>query len=776
MDSVGKAMEFLNVSLEGREANQPLSFLQFLSMAAAQPDRMLRNIFQVFHDMVASNIKEGVDEYPDDPESIGFLQYDCNPLLADDADHPFFADPLFATRLVDLVEALKSGAQQNKIYIFQGPAGCGKSTFLNNLLEKFEEYTNTSEGAQYEVVWRIRKDAFPGSNRQAGQLVDRLAHLLGQSEKARQVSAEAHDPTTPRDFEGHFTGEWSFPPAEDEYIEIACPSHDHPFLMIPKKTRREFMARLLAGHELKNVVLEKKEYDWIYRQNPCTICGAMYGALLERLKDVNLVLETIHVRRYRFNRRLGEGISVFNPGDKPTKQNAMSNPMLQAQVDSLFQDSNLVHYIFSRYAKTNNGVYALMDVKSHNTERLIELHNIISEGVHKVDFIEEGVNSLFLAVMNPEDKENIGNLPSFSDRIQYIDVPYVLDYETEVQIYRNVFGHIDAAFLPRVLHNFARVIISTRLEERSPALLEWIGDPEKYNLYCDRNLQLIKMDLYRAHIPSWLTDEDRKALTAQRRRKIIKESNSEGKKGFSGRDSIHIFGDFYSKYHKDASLITMANLVQFFSKTKSELTEHIPSGFLESLTRMYNYLVLQEVKESLYYYNESQISRDIQHYLFSLNFEPGTEEKCPFTGERVAITEDFWVAVEYRLLGSDGLDSERRRSFRSGVQKEYASVALAQEVMVEGRPLTETKLFHSLHERYVHNLKQRVLDPFLKNENFRRAIMDYGMENYKTYDQRIREDVSYLLKNLEDRFGYTPKGAREVCVYVIDQELADKFK
>jgi hypothetical protein len=64
-----------------------------------------------------------------------------------------------------------------------------------------------------------------------------------------------------------------------------------------------------------------------------------------------------------------------------------------------------------------------MDIKSHNIERLIELHNIISEGVHKVEDIEENVNSLFLAVMNPEDKKNIKDIQSFSDRIVYINIP-----------------------------------------------------------------------------------------------------------------------------------------------------------------------------------------------------------------------------------------------------------------------------------------------------------------------------------------------------------------
>jgi hypothetical protein len=64
-----------------------------------------------------------------------------------------------------------------------------------------------------------------------------------------------------------------------------------------------------------------------------------------------------------------------------------------------------------------------MDIKSHNIERLIELHNVISEGMHKVEDIEESVDSLFLAVMNPEDKKNIKDFQSFSDRIVYITIP-----------------------------------------------------------------------------------------------------------------------------------------------------------------------------------------------------------------------------------------------------------------------------------------------------------------------------------------------------------------
>ena len=80
-----------------------------------------------------------------------------------------------------------------------------------------------------------------------------------------------------------------------------------------------------------------------------------------------------------------------------------------------------------------------------------------------------------------------------------------------------------------------------------------------------------------------------------------------------------------------------------------------------------------------------------------------------------------------------------------------------------------------MHDRYVYNLKEKVLDPFLENENFRRAIKDYNKEDFKTYDRRIRDDVTYLIGNLGKKYRYTEQGAKEVCMYVIDNDLAKKF-
>ena len=170
-------------------------------------------------------------------------------------------------------------------------------------------------------------------------------------------------------------------------------------------------------------------------------------------------------------------------------------------------------------------------------------------------------------------------------------------------------------------------------------------------------------------------------------------------------------------------------------------------GFLDSLLRMYNYSVLQSVKESLYYYNEEQIARDIQNYMFAVNFEPGTTEVCRFTGERLEISEAYLQRIESRLMVSpyDGV------AFRASVQRTYTSTTLTQEILRDNLPITQTVLYQQLHERYIHNLKEKVLDPFLDNENFRRAVKEFDLESFKTYDQKIQSDVRFMMKNLQKK-------------------------
>ena len=77
------------------------------------------------------------------------------------ASRPYFADRLFGNRLMALINSFDQMVDRNKIYIFEGPPGSGKSTFLNNFLDRFENYMKTEEGEIYDTSWRIEKSLFP---------------------------------------------------------------------------------------------------------------------------------------------------------------------------------------------------------------------------------------------------------------------------------------------------------------------------------------------------------------------------------------------------------------------------------------------------------------------------------------------------------------------------------------------------------------------------------------------------------------------------------------
>ena len=189
MGALTKALATLKEYKENRHQQAELSFTGFLREVIERPQRHIRNVTQVYADMVHYFVQEGEDEYLGDPESINYLNYDCSRLFIEGSDRPFFADRLFANRLIRHVESLSVGDQQNKIYIFDGPHGSGKSTFLNNLLRKFEQYANTPEGTRFEVVTMQTPRSNSTSNRRPTIIASAISVICISSKHSRRVLA-----------------------------------------------------------------------------------------------------------------------------------------------------------------------------------------------------------------------------------------------------------------------------------------------------------------------------------------------------------------------------------------------------------------------------------------------------------------------------------------------------------------------------------------------------------------------------------------------------------
>ena len=170
----------------------------------------------------------------------------------------------------------------------------------------------------------------------------------------------------------------------------------------------------------------------------------------------------------------------------------------------------------------------------------------------------------------------------------------------------------------------------------------------------------------------------------------------------------------------------------------------------------------------IYYYNKEQISKDILNYLYALSFDKGEQVHNPYTNEKIILNDNFFGVLESVLFSDEKSDVV---GFRKDTHATYVSQTLAQEIRIDGREMEETTLFIKLMNRYKRSLKKNALMPFVENENFRRALLEYGSSSFTNYDSRLKHSITHLIKNLINKYGYEQKGAIQVTIYLIDNKI-----
>ena len=266
-DRIKKSIEKLNRKLQKGKKESGISFHEFLGKISGNPQHTLRNIFQLFHDMIHFYIPSGINEYPNDPESINYIQYDCGKLFVDETENPFFADRLLANRLINVADSLKGGVVRNKMLLFVGPPGSGKSTFLNNLLQKLEKYTEMDAGVMYETIWQIDTEKFDF----------RFPPSIAASE---MMQGDDFDPSEAAAMQGVDDSPLHFP---GRYLLIPCPSHDHPIIQIPKQYREELLDEIIEDRNFKRHLFHNKEYEWVFKDTPCPVGSSNYREMSAKI-------------------------------------------------------------------------------------------------------------------------------------------------------------------------------------------------------------------------------------------------------------------------------------------------------------------------------------------------------------------------------------------------------------------------------------------------------------------------------------------------------------
>ncbi len=741
-------------NIERREkkiVREAIKFESFLNLIQERPEFYLRDIFQFFYDMIFYFVKpkkKNKNTFKND----SFQEYDFDALFVENCENPFFADPVFSERFIELVKTFKKRTLQNHLILFEGPPGSGKSTFLNNLVSKVEDYARSEEGALFKTYWKINIPEIL-------QALERYGFSNVYFEEDQQNFSNI--PEIKKDIN------------KRQSLDFSCPRFDHPILQIPKNLRHDFLDKLIQDKKFKKRLFEDTEFEWIFKDNPCNICLSLYDILYDRLHDETKVFDMIFARRAVFRRLFGVGVSVYNPSD-PIFLEPKTNIFVQEYLRTLLRTDN-IEFIYSDLALTNNGIYALMDIKEKNLERLRRLHGIISDGIHKVGTIEERIKSMFIGLVNPEDKDKFEGIPSLKDRIIYVKIPYVLDYKTEISIYKDKFGEeIQKLFMPHVLEVFSKLIIATRLEKGSKALKRWISEPLKYDKFLDNDYLILKLFIYSREIPNWLDDSDVKKLDAELFNEIYRESEFDGFKGISGRQSLQLFSEFLEKYSDEHQIFTLDKVISFFVNSESPDAVNIPQSLFVLLSNDYDYTVTQEVKESIYFYNKEEIENQIANYLYTINFDIGDKVLCPFTGEELEVSEESFRAFESSILGANASPFEMKK-FRKENQHIYVNTTLAQEINVQGKDIRNTQQFKNLYKRFTNSLKESALSPFSENIHFKTALIEFGKPSFEKYDSKVKRTVEFLINNLTKKYKYTRDGAIQIVLYVIENKLDKKY-
>lgn len=726
----------------------PFSFDDFLFQIKRNPKLILRDVFQLFHDAIHFYVEENNSTKSNYFEGIS--EYNTDELLINDCESPFYADRFFAQRFMQIVENVRQGGQINRIYMFEGPPGSGKSTFLNNLLYKIQNYTKLPEGTMLKTVWHLNINKISRKKSDFWDRIEAIAQKYDNKEMLDLITKQKDLTIT------------------DDFIDISCPYNDHPILQIPKEFRKSILDLVIDDEDFKKKLYTSQDYAWVFKEEPCHICMSIYDSLYDVLKNPKDILEMLNARIFNYNRRFGYGISIFNPGDEVCKS-VIENPIMQNTIHQIFNNDK-VQYVFSPLSYTNNGIYALMDIKEKNVQRFKDLHSIVSDGVNKVNVREERIRTMFIGLINPEDKKVFADIKSFQDRIVSVKIPYVLDYNVVMKIQKHRFGDIHKYFMPEVLECFARIIVSTRIEKKTDMLLKLIQQPTDYN-FLDKNFLLLKIELLAGNIPQWLTDNEKNQMKDFILNQLNIENTNDGFFGLSERSALSTFHQFFTDYYEEKGYISINDVVSFFNHDVSnEIRDKIPENIIESIESYYDYIVLQQIKECIYFYNRQQITRDILNYFYAINFDLGQEIVCPYTNEKLQLTEDFYKNFEAIFLGTVST-STQRQEFRKNKQREYVTFTLAQEIKVQNKQITETKQYHDLFIDYTTNLKQNALAPYTNNDNFRNALIDFGKKEFEKYDQRLKNDVLRLIKNLQKKFKYTQKSALQIVQYVFDKKL-----
>ena len=582
----------------------------------------------------------------------------------------------------EFVNKVKSGARglgpEKRIKLLLGPVGSGKSHFDYLVRRYFEAYTREDAGRMYTFRWTDLRSVI-----------------------------DDQDP-------------------DDDVVR--SPMNQDPLVLIPRAQREAILDDL-------NETLDAP-YTLRNDQHPDPASEFYLNELLAHYDDDLAAVMSNHVEVIRLvaseNRR--ECIETFEPKDKKNQDETELTGDVNYAKLAVYGESDPRAFDYAgAFCNANRGLFSGEELLKLQREFLYDfLHASQESTIKPKNNPRIDIDQVIVGRTNmPEYREKTGDekMEAFNDRTKRIDYPYVLEYESEAEIYGKMLANADVPNVhvePHTLEMAGLFGVLTRLEEPTDETVSLLEKAKVYN--------------------GELEDEeiDRRKL---REDAAAQADVSEGMDGVSARFvGDEIAEAIMDATHRDRSYLSPLSVFDHF---EANLDSHgsIAAGDLDRYQRLlevvreeYRDRAIDDVRHALAY-DVDELRRQGEKYMdHVMAYIDDATVNDELTGREAEPDETFLRAVEEQL----DVPSDRKDDFRQEVSNWVSRRAR------EGRGFDPQE-----NDRLRRALERKLWEDKKHNINFSALVSATDLDE---------TEHSAWVDALVDR-GYSEAGAGEVLEY-----------
>ena len=582
----------------------------------------------------------------------------------------------------EFVNKVKSGARglgpEKRIKLLLGPVGSGKSHFDYLVRRYFEAYTREDAGRMYTFRWTDLRSVI-----------------------------DDQDP-------------------DDDVVR--SPMNQDPLVLVPRPQREAILDDL-------NEALDAP-YTLRNDQHPDPASEFYLNELLAHYDDDLAAVMSNHVEVIRLvaseNRR--ECIETFEPKDKKNQDETELTGDVNYAKLAVYGESDPRAFDYAgAFCNANRGLFSGEELLKLQREFLYDfLHASQESTIKPKNNPRIDIDQVIVGRTNmPEYREKTGDekMEAFNDRTKRIDYPYVLEYESEAEIYGKMLANADVPNVhvePHTLEMAGLFGVLTRLEEPTDETVSLLEKAKVYN--------------------GELEDEeiDRRKL---REDAAAQADVSEGMDGVSARFvGDEIAEAIMDATHRDRSYLSPLSVFDHF---EANLDSHgsIAAGDLDRYQRLlevvreeYRDRAIDDVRHALAY-DVDELRRQGEKYMdHVMAYIDDATVNDELTGRETEPDETFLRAVEEQL----DVPSDRKDDFRQEVSNWVSRRAR------EGRGFDPQE-----NDRLRRALERKLWEDKKHNINFSALVSATDLDE---------TEHSAWVDALVDR-GYSAAGAGEVLEY-----------